>query len=566
METGTVHLLAISGLHVGIVAGALFLSLRLVFVPRRRAVILVAAAIVFYTLLTDARPPAVRAMILVLAFCASTYLGRPQLAFNSLAAAALVVLALSPADLFRTGVHLSFVCVAGLMWFAPRWFATGSGQDVIERLLAKQQTLASRIGWMCWRSLRRLTLVGAMMWVLTLPLVMARFHLFAPAGVVLNTVLWLPMGVALVSGFGVLLLGWLVPPLAAVFGWCCNGSLWFLESGVQTVRDVPCSHFWVPGPADWWLWGFYGGLGLLAAFPAIRPPRRWCLALLAGWIAVGFIPSMARSHAARLECTFLSVGHGCSTLLELPSGQTMLYDAGCLASPEIGARSVAASLWSRGITHLDAVILSHADADHYNLLPDLLERFSVGVVYVSPVMFDYENRAILALREAIREAEVPVREISAGDRLWGGEGCRIEALHPPRRGVIGEDNANSIVLAIEYRGRRILIPGDLESPGLDDVLAEEPWDCDVLLAPHHGSRSSNPPGLAMWCRPEWVVVSGSLDSYQPETAANYREAGAQVLITGEVGAIRCAIDTKGLRTEGISRRRTGPRDTPDPPN
>jgi len=557
METGTVHLLAISGLHVGIVVGALFLGLRLMFVPRRQAVIVVAVAAVLYTLLTDARPPAIRATILVLTFCASTYLGRPRLTFNSLAAAALVVLALSPADLFRIGVHLSFVCVAGLMFFAPRWFVTGSEQDVIDRLLAKQQTLAWRIGWMFWRSLRRLTLVGAMMWVLTLPLVMARFHLFTPAAVVLNTLLWLPMAFALVSGFGVLLFGWLVPPLAAVFGWCCNGSLWFLESGVQTARDVPCSHFWVPGPADWWLLGFYGGLGLLAAFPAIRPPRRWCLALLAGWIAVGFIPSMARSHAGRLECTFLSVGHGCATLLELPSGQTMLYDAGCLASPEIGARSVAASLWSRGITHLDAVILSHADADHYNLLPDLLERFSVGVVYVSPVMFEYESRAIVALREAIREAEVPVREIFAGDRFQGGEGCRIEVLHPPRRGVIGEDNANSIVLAIEYRGRRILIPGDLESPGLDDVLAEEPWDCDVLLAPHHGSRSSNPPGLAVWCRPEWVVVSGSLNSYQPETAATYRAAGAQVLITGEVGAIRCGIDTKGLRTERFSRRKRG---------
>jgi len=275
---------------------------------------------------------------------------------------------------------------------------------------------------------------------------------------------------------------------------------------------------------------------------------------------------MARSHAGRLECTFLSVGHGCATVLELPSGQTMLYDAGCLASPEFGARSVAASLWSRGITHLDAVILSHADADHYNLVPDLLERFSVGAVYVSPVMFEYENRAIVALREAIREAEVPVREIFAGDRLRVGEGCRIEVLHPPRRGVIGEDNANSIVLAIEHRGRRILIPGDLESPGLDDLLAEEPWDCDVLLAPHHGSRSSNPPGLAMWCQPEWVVISGSLNSYQPETVATYRAAGAQVYVTGEVGAIRCTIDASGLRTEGFLRRRAGPQDTPDFPN
>jgi competence protein ComEC len=258
-----------------------------------------------------------------------------------------------------------------------------------------------------------------------------------------------------------------------------------------------------------------------------------------------------RSHAGRLECTFFSVGHGCSTLIELPSGQSVLYDAGQLGSPEYGARSVAGSLWSRGIRHLDAVVLSHADADHYNMVPNLLERFSVGAVYVSPVMFEHEGRSMLALRKAIREAGVPVQEVFAGDRLEGGEDCLVEVLHPPRRWVLGDDNANSIVLAIEYVGHRILIPGDLESPGLDGVLAEEPWDCDVLLAPHHGSRSSDPPGLAAWCTPEWVVISGSLRSRQPGTAAAYRAAGAQVLHTGSVGAVQVTIDAQGVNVEGL---------------
>ncbi|OHB86539.1 MAG: hypothetical protein A2V98_20910 [Planctomycetes bacterium RBG_16_64_12] len=405
--------------------------------------------------------------------------------------------------------------------------------------------------WMFRRSIRHLTLVSAVIWLLTLPLVMARFHILSPVAVPLNTIVWLPMAIALVSGFAVLLLGWLLPPLAAVFGWCSDGSLWMLESCAQTARDLPWGYFWVPGPADWWLLGFYGGLAILAAFPTIRPPRRWCLALVAGWVAVGFTPAALRSHAGRLECTVLSVGHGCSMLVELPSGQTLLYDAGQFSSPHYGAQSVASCLWSRGITHLDAVVLSHADADHYNMLPDLLERFSVGVIYVSPVMFESENRAMIALEEAVRKAGVPVREIFAGDRLQGGEDCRIDVLHPPRRGVLGNDNANSIVLAIEYFGRRILIPGDLESPGLDDMLAEEPWDCDVLLAPHHGSRSSNPPGLVKWCTPDWVIISGSLGSYQPDTVATYRSAGARVLHTGIVGAVHIVVDRGELGVESF---------------
>lgn len=78
--------------------------------------------------------------------------------------------------------------------------------------------------------------------------------------------------------------------------------------------------------------------------------------------------------------------------------------------------------------------------------------------------------------------------------MKAGDGCRIEVLHPPRRGVLGSDNANSIVLDIEYQGRRVLLTGDLETPGLDDLLAEAPLDTDVLLAPHHGSAFSDPPG------------------------------------------------------------------------
>jgi len=547
VETGTAHLLAISGLHVGIVAGAFFLGLRLLMVRRSRAVVIVAAATVLYAVLTDARPPAIRATILVLMMCTSTYLGRPQSAFNALAAAALVVLAINPTDLFSTGVHLSFVTVAGLMWFAPGWFATDPERDRLSRLLAEEHGWLWRTARVWWRSLRLLTLVGVLIWSLTLPLMTARFHVFAPVAMALNPILWIPMAFALVSGFGVLVFGWLVPPLGGVCGWCCDGSLWLLESCVEWAREVPGSHVWVPGPADWWVLGTYGGLAVLAAFPAIRPPRRWCLGLAALWIAVGFAPGALGSREGRLQCTFLSLGHGCSVVVELPSGQTMLYDAGQFASPESGARSVAACLWSRGITHLDAVVLSHADADHYNLLPELLERFSVGVVYVSPVMFEEESPALRALREALREGGAPVREIFANDRLQGGEGCGIEVLHPPRRGVLGGDNANSVVLAIEYRGRRILLPGDLESVGLAHLLAEEPWDCDVLLAPHHGSRRSDPPGLAAWCAPEWVIVSGSLNDYEPETEATYRAAGGAVLHTGRVGAVRVFVHEGGFQ-------------------
>ena len=408
-----------------------------------------------------------------------------------------------------------------------------------------------RMLWPVWRGTRHLTLVSATIFVVVLPLVMARFNLLTPSALVLNTLLWIPMAFALVTGFGVLVFGWILPPVGALFGYLCDQSLWLLEWCIGYARDVPGSHFWVPGPADWWLAGFYGGMGLMAAFPVLRPPRRWCLALLAGWSTIGFGAHFLRGESGDLDCTFLSVGHGSAVVLKLPSGATMLYDAGQLLSPQQGARTIADCLWDRGVTHLDAIVISHADIDHYNAVPELLKRFSIGAVYVSPQMFTKTNRAMETLDRSIRQADTPIREVYAGDRIHGGDGCVIEVLHPPPKGVLGGDNANSIVLAIEHHGRRILLTGDLETPGLEGVMSELPWDCDVLMAPHHGSRLSDPPGLAAWCTPEVVVVSGGYRSDLDQTADAYRKAGARVLHTGWHGAVNIHVNEAGLAVKGF---------------
>jgi competence protein ComEC len=114
-------------------------------------------------------------------------------------------------------------------------------------------------------------------------------------------------------------------------------------------------------------------------------------------------------------------------------------------------------------------------------------------------------------------------------------------LHPPRKGIVGTDNANSLTLSVEYAGRRILLPGDLESPGIDDVMAEAPYDCDLLLAPHHGSRRSDPPGFAAWSSPEWVVLSGGGGEQAAPVIRTYEEAGARVFVTNDVGAVQFTV-------------------------
>ncbi len=153
MATGTVHLLVIAGLHLGILAGALFWALRRLPLPHGWAAALVAGAALFYMFLVDARPPMVRATVLVLVICAAAYSGRRPLSFNSLAAAALVVLAINPSDLFHVGAQLSFLSVAGLMWFGPGWIGPRD-QRTLDRLIVENLSWPARIAWAVRRSLR----------------------------------------------------------------------------------------------------------------------------------------------------------------------------------------------------------------------------------------------------------------------------------------------------------------------------------------------------------------------------------------------------------------------------
>ncbi len=139
VRTNTIHILAISGMHVAILAAWLFCLLRLGIMSRRMTLAAVALATLLYTLLTDAPPSAVRAMILVLLVCLAMFIGRPSSPFNCWAAGGLVVLALNPSDLFRSGPQLSFLAVAAMAWLAPRW-AARQQLDPLQRLILQTRS------------------------------------------------------------------------------------------------------------------------------------------------------------------------------------------------------------------------------------------------------------------------------------------------------------------------------------------------------------------------------------------------------------------------------------------
>jgi len=330
---------------------------------------------------------------------------------------------------------------------------------------------------------------------------------------------------------------------AAPFGWLAGLSLEIVGTTIETAGNWSWGHAWVPGPSAWWNTGLYAGVAACVILPGIRPPRRWALALLGGWVAVGVAPSLAaRLATPRLTCTVCAVGHGSSVLVEFPQGGTLLVDAGSLGSGKAAADAIANVLWSRGRIRLDGILLSHEDQDHLNALPILCEKFGIGRVYMTPAMAAGDTPTTRRLHDLLADRGIPVEAVWAGARLTFGDEGSLEILHPPRGGLLGSDNANSLVVLVEWRGRRILLPGDLESPGLEDVLAEEPVDCDVVLAPHHGSAGSDPVGFAAWTTPEVVLVSGNDPTAARTALTGYTQQGARIWHTAADGCLQVVVE------------------------
>jgi len=549
MLSSTVHVISISGLHVGILAALLFALLRLGFIERHWCLWGVMVLVPLYAWLVEFSPPVTRATVLICLFCASRLSGQTGFSLNLLATAGLAVLAINPTDLFNLGAQLSFLAVASMIG-ADAYRRRGMAP--LDQLIFATRSWPVRVAiWsrdQAWDAFR----VGAVIWLLALPLVAARFQLVSPVGLLINPIILLPMAGAMYFGMAVLLLGWWAPAVGSLAGWACGGCLACLLWLVDKSLLVPGGYFWTIAPPLWSLVVFYLGAWVLFLKPRRRYAPRWLALAYLGWWAFGWaLPQVLERReppksSLTCELTFVDVGHGLSTLVCLPDGRHLLYDAGSFGSSAFGVRSVTSVLWERGIEHLDAVVLSHADLDHFNALPEVSRRFSIGAVYVSPQMLAQDSAAVQALKLVLARREVPLRTLVAGDVLQSHADYEVACLGPPLSGTGGGDNSDSIVLAISCGDQRALLTGDLEGPGLEQLLRNERLPCDLLVAPHHGSPGSFPEVLAAWAQPRIVVISCSERRLEPESLRQYASSGAKVIATGELGAIGIRMGANGL--------------------
>ncbi len=556
IRTGVIHVLAISGQHLVVLAFFLGWTLRLLAVRRRWGGILVALFLLGYALLVGGRPPVLRSAVMVCAASIGFLVRRPVFPVNSFALAWLLVALLNPADLFSVGCQLSFLAVAILYWGPGSWLASEKypllwgfvlaqwateprpppQRDPLDRLVEE-----TRPAWQ--KRLRRIGryvmanyLLCLLIWLAVAPLVAARYHLVSPLAIVIGPPLTLLTSLALITGFLMLLVAAVCPLLIPLFAWPTQWILAVCDGLVHVADLLPCGHWYVGDLPEWWLWIFYAALLALLTQKPVQRHRRWVVLAGVAWCCVGLLSGSVRPATNELRCTFLAVGHGGCTVLETPDGRTLLYDAGAITGPEVTRLKIAPFLWHRGIRRIDEVFLSHADLDHFNGLPALLERFVVGQVSCTPTFRDKATPAVKETLKALDRYGIPVRTVSAGDRLSAGD-MAIEVLHPPAQGPDGNENARSLVLLMRHAGHTLLLTGDLEGLGLARVLALPLPPIDVLMAPHHGSRVVNTPELATWARPKVVVSCEGPPRGGTRATEPYTGLGTQFLGTWPHGAI-----------------------------
>jgi competence protein ComEC len=530
-RTGVYHVLAISGQHLVLLAAGLSAVLRLFSWPPRQQALAVMVVIVLYALLTGARPPVLRAAVMVVAFGLAAVALRRANPPNNLALALLFIFVLQPAAIFQPGTQLSFLAVLVLQQGVAPLTLGRPDPSPLMQLEQRMQSLSRQLLAAVARLLLRSIAATLFVWLTLAPLLASQFHLVSPVAVMFGPPLVLLVAIALVGGFIFLPVAMLSHTLATPAGWLVEFPLRLAGRFLAWAEACPGGWWYVAGPTSAQTIVFY--LLLVAILTVIRPDFRLRLfgLLFGGWLC--WTLGMPSSLPADVKVAVLAVGHGNATVVETPAGEVFLFDAGSLSGPEVATRVIAPFLWNRGHTHINEIFLSHADMDHFNGVPALLERFRVGQVSLNPTFADKSNRGVRFLLARLETHGVATRVLSRGTVLAAGD-MVIEVLHPPIDGPPGTENARSLVLGLSHGRNRLLLTGDVEPPGLAMMLQQPPWRADVLVAPHHGSVVSNTPELAAWVQAGLVVISDQEPTrHRPEP---YRPLGATVWQTYADGA------------------------------
>ncbi len=584
---GISHLLAISGLHVGIVATSAFFVFQWILSrfqfflwrawTRKGAALLSFLPVLGYGLLSGMSPSTQRAVIMISVFLMSFLVQREPEAFNTLSLAALVILVIHPPALFSISFQLSFVSVFSILFILPRFWPPpdifSDGRQNLRRMLLSPLwvSLSASIG--------------------TLLLVVYYFNQISIISPIANYVI-----VPLV-GFGVVPLGLLS---AAIFLIAPGLALWgikfcamLLGAALHLARffaEFPWAAIQTVSPS---ILEMVCGYALLFMLIALRPAQPFKQPVIPGKPArripkafkrrMGAVAAIAalvlgidagywgyqRFFRSDLRVTVIDVGQGTASLLEFPKGPVMLIDAGGFSDHtafDVGKMVVAPLLWQKKIRSVDILTLSHTDSDHLNGMTYIADHFHVREVWANGESAD--SIGYHRFMEVLERRRLLPASFSTFPRRHEIGGALLEIINPPpdflTRSVSGESwrdtNNNSLVVRVAFGNFSMLFPGDIKMAAENEMLAlyGNRLQSQVLVAPHHGSKSSCLPAFVDAVHPQLAIFTTGVNNRfkfpHSFVIEQYQRVGAELRNTAVDGAVMIVADGRNMQaTSTISR-------------
>lgn len=626
-EGGTFHVLVISGLHISFIGGIVFLAVRRLTKRRLIQFLLPATFVWAYSLAVGAEASVVRAALMFTFAGLAAIIFRQSTSLNALGGAALVLLICSPKEIFDPSLQLTFLSVLAIVVIAlplllkfsaiGAWHPTRTSpyppacgralKTVCEILFWSEQKWEQELArspnhcrlfkaklaaWLERRHLQRCLryIFGAMMvsasvQVVLLPLMIFYFHRLSLASLVLNIVVSILLAVLVGVAVLALLISQFSVVMSAPLFKLADALDWLMVHSVDPFSSIGLAALRLPeysGPVAL-LYGLYylPLLSLVIALSHWRPlashserrcklhplvPPLTVVQLLLLAVLVLHPLSSARADGS-LRVDFLDVGQGDAALVTMPDGTTLLVDGGgnrMESTRRIGETVVSEYFWYRGLSRIDYVLATHADADHMDGLNDVLKNFSVrGALVARSPAHDSE---FAKFSRALRETRTHVETIQAGDMIRFGE-VEVRVLWPPSETSKSANN-DSVVLRIRFGERSILLTGDIEKSAEGSLIAsEQELRADVVKVPHHGSKTSSTENFVRATKPAFAIVSAGRNSMfghpHKEVVDRWRANGATVLTTGDAGTITVTTDGKDLSVKRFIDPQSITKDTND---
>ena len=559
INAGAVHILAISGLHLGIIVTLIFFSAQcllrlsermlLRYNLRKTAALVTFPPLLFYILITGSPISTIRAGIMASVFLLAILLDRHRTPLNTLALAAFLILLVHPASLWDPSFQLSFMSVLGIILLTPPLYRVLSPQKPLD-------ALSLRKGAKIKRAVALSLIASFAAIVFSSPLVALHFHRLSTMGLVSNAIIIPLVGLGIIPlGFLCLICIPLLPSLAALLAkmatmLCC----WGIKT-MELISWIPLSSTYLPGPTLPEMILFYAVVASLL-WLGRSTFKRAVLTVIVLLSLIDVSYWALRGYANdKLRVTFLDVGQGDCALIEFPRGKTMLIDGGGLYGDfDVGERIVAPFLWKRRLLGVDYLVLTHPQPDHYKGFSFIAQHFRVHEFWHNGTQT--RSSTYQQLLDVIRDRGIRNVQVADGFSTTVAN-SQIEILHPPRelmstgRKKKAWLNNNSVVVKVTHGDHSVLFTGDIQWEAEARLLRErKDVRAHVIKVPHHGSLSSSSYYFVRAVSPRCAIMSlGFKNRFRfpsQQVLRRYEALDCRVLRTDRDGAIALTTDGKEL--------------------